>query len=174
MTEYLMAGFGGQGILFLGKLLAQIGMDGGKNVSWLPSYGPAMRGGTCNCSVVISDSGIGSPLILEPDVLVVMNAPSYDKFATAVKSGGLIILDSTLIDVTASAKLDGAKVIAIPATQLAIDNNLKGMANIILLGALLKETHFADIAEVKKTIEKNTKKANLLELNYRALKLGLG
>ena len=96
-NEFLLAGFGGQGILFAGKLLAYVGLYAGKEVSWLPSYGPEMRGGTCNCSVTVSDLPIGSPLILEPTQLLVMNTPSFDKFIGSVKPDGMAFIDSTLV-----------------------------------------------------------------------------
>ena len=95
----LLAGFGGQGILFGGKTLAYSGLLDGKNLSWLPSYGPEMRGGTCNCSVVISDDPIGSPLVTQPDVLVAMNRPSLEKFVNAVVPGGMILVDSSMVDI---------------------------------------------------------------------------
>lgn len=96
-TETILAGFGGQGILFAGKLLAYLGMNQDKNVSWLPSYGPEMRGGTANCSVCVGDEPIGSPYVTDPDVLIAMNGPSYDKFIDSVKPGGIAIIDSTLV-----------------------------------------------------------------------------
>ena len=97
-TEILLAGFGGQGILFAGKILAYAGLMDNKELSWLPSYGPEMRGGTCNCSVCISDKPVGSPLVLTPDVLIAMNQPSFDKFIGSVRPGGKVFIDSTLVD----------------------------------------------------------------------------
>lgn len=171
--ELLLAGFGGQGILFAGKLLAYVGLYSEKEVSWLPSYGPEMRGGTCNCSVTISDSPIGSPLILEPNELLVMNTPSFDKFIGAVKAGGIAIIDSTLVEGTTDRT--DIKCFYIPATKLAADNNLKGMANIILAGKLLKESGLTDEAAIEKALKKviPPKKAELTEANMTALKLGM-
>jgi 2-oxoglutarate ferredoxin oxidoreductase subunit gamma len=97
-TNYLFAGFGGQGILFLGKVLAYKGLTDGKNVSWLPSYGPEMRGGTASCSVIVSDTPVGSPIVSNPDVLIAMNLPSLDLYEPKVKSGGIIFVDSTLVE----------------------------------------------------------------------------
>ena len=116
-NEILLAGFGGQGILFMGKMLAYFGLYENKEVSWLPSYGPEMRGGTCNCSVCISDDPIGSPLVDTPNTLIVMNTPSYDKFIDSVVPGGTVIIDSTLVD----AKCDRTdiNVYYVPATALA-------------------------------------------------------
>ncbi|MBO5265687.1 MAG: 2-oxoacid:acceptor oxidoreductase family protein [Ruminiclostridium sp.] len=172
-NEFLLAGFGGQGILFAGKLLAYVGLYAGKEVSWLPSYGPEMRGGTCNCSVTVSDDPIGSPLILEPSELMVMNTPSFDKFIGTVKAGGMAFIDSTLVDGT-SDRTD-IKCFYIPATQLAADNGLKGMANIILTGKILKEIGLDDMAVIEKALQKviPPKKANLLDANLNALKLGM-
>ena len=172
-NEFLLAGFGGQGILFAGKLLAYVGLYAGKEVSWLPSYGPEMRGGTCNCSVTVSDDPIGSPLILEPSELMVMNTPSFDKFINTVKAGGMAFIDSTLVD----GKTDRTdiKCFWIPATGLANENGLKGMANIILTGKILKETGLDDMAVIEKALAKviPPKKANLLDANLKALKLGM-
>ena len=172
-NEFLLAGFGGQGILFAGKLLAYVGLYAGKEVSWLPSYGPEMRGGTCNCSVTVSDDPIGSPLILEPSEFMVMNTPSFDKFIGTVKAGGMAFIDSTLVD----GKTDRTdiKCFWIPATGLANENGLKGMANIILTGKILKETGLDDMAVIEKALQKviPPKKANLLDANLKALQLGM-
>ncbi len=171
--EILLAGFGGQGILFAGKILAYSGLMDDKEVSWLPSYGPEMRGGTCNCSVCISDEPIGSPLVLEPSILIVMNTPSMEKFADAVKPGGVIIADSTMVDV----KTDRTDVSAyyIPATQIAQENDLAGGANIVLLGKLFKETKIVTPETFKKAIEKvvPAKKAALAANNLKAVQLGI-
>ncbi len=172
-NEFLLAGFGGQGILFAGKLIAYIGLYAGKEVSWLPSYGPEMRGGTCNCSVTVSDDPVGSPLILEPTELLVMNTPSFDKFIGSVKAGGCAIIDSTLVEGTCDRT--DIDCYYIPATQLAKENNLKGMANIILTGKLLKVIGLTDEAVIEKAMKKVVppKKADLIEANINALKLGM-
>ncbi len=174
-NEYLIAGFGGQGILFTGKLLAYFGLMDGKEVSWLPSYGPAMRGGTCNCSVCISDEQIGSPLILEPEILIVMNTPSYDKFISTVKSGGKAFVDSTLVTMSEGSAKDDIDVYSIPATQLAIDNDMKGMANIIILGKVLKEAQICTVETVKKAMEKVVppSKTHLIDVNMKAIEIGM-
>lgn len=171
--EFLLAGFGGQGILFAGKLIAYVGLYADKEVSWLPSYGPEMRGGTCNCSVTVSDDPIGSPLILEPTELLVMNTPSFDKFINSVKPGGKAFIDSSLFEGT-SSRTD-IECFYVPATKLANENNLKGMANIILAGKLLKEIGLTDEAVIEKAIKKviPPKKANLTEANMTALRLGM-
>ena len=171
-TEIILAGFGGQGILFAGKMVAYFGLLDGRQVSWLPSYGPEMRGGTANCSVCLSDRPIGSPLIVEPDTLIVMNAPSYHKFIDAVKPGGRVFIDSALISDTCDRT--DVDVHYIPATRLALDNSLEGMANIIMVGKLLRETAIADMETVDATIAKCVPpaKAHLIEANRRAIDIG--
>ena len=131
-TQIMIAGFGGQGVLFAGKFLAYKGMVQDKQISWLPSYGPEMRGGTANCSVVISDTPVGSPIITNPDMLIAMNLPSLQKFVDAVVPGGVIILDSTLID--AKVERTDVEVFYIPATQMAKDAGFSTLANMILTG----------------------------------------
>jgi len=174
--EILTAGFGGQGVLFAAKLLAEIGLLDGKEVTWFPAYGPAMRGGTCNCSVVISDTPIGSPVVSSPNLLIAMNGPSYDKFIGTVASGGKAFVDSTLTDTAASSAkpADGVELFNVPVTKLALDNDLVGMANIIMLGKLIKETGFAPPEAVEKAMRLVTeKKEHLFDLNMKALKIGM-
>ena len=174
MTQnILLAGFGGQGILFAGKVAAYSGLMDGKEVSWLPSYGPEMRGGTANCSVCISDDPICSPLILNPDALLVMNKPSYDKFNHKVQPGGVAVVDATLIG--DREEIEGVKTCYVEATRLAEENDLQGLANIILLGKVLKECGFASLEAVKKGIEKSVpaRKQHLVEPNFRAIELGM-
>lgn len=172
-TEILLAGFGGQGVLFAGKILAYCGLMDSKELSWLPSYGPEMRGGTANCSVCISDQPIGSPLVLTPDILVAMNGPSYDKFIDAVKPGGKVFIDSTLVE----SKCDRTDIECyyIPSSQMAEDNELKGGSNIILLGKLIKETNLFSFETIKKAIEKVVppSKSHLIANNFRAIELGM-
>ena len=123
-TQILLAGFGGQGILFAGKVAAYAGLMDGKEISWLPSYGPEMRGGTANCSVCLSDQAIGSPLVVNPNVLIAMNLPSLDKFVDAVEPGGTILVDSSLI--SKKVQREDVKTYYIPATTLAEEHGLKG------------------------------------------------
>ncbi|GFI55583.1 pyruvate synthase subunit PorC [Clostridiales bacterium] len=171
-TAMLFAGFGGQGILFSGKQMAKSAMYAGKNVSWLPSYGPEMRGGAANCSVIISDEEVGSPLVTNPDVLVAMNLPSYDKFEASVKAGGYLIVDSSLIN--KKSKRTDIDVCYIPATAIASENHIEGMANVIVLGQLLKLTGLFDydtfLADMLRGIPES--KAALIEKNKKALELG--
>ena len=133
--EYLFAGFGGQGLLFSGKVLAYKGLIEEKNVSWLPSYGPEMRGGTANCSVIISEDEIGAPIVLNPDVLVAMNLPSLDKYESAVKPGGTIFVESSLIG--RRVQRTDVNVYYVPATGLAEEISAPQLANMILMGKLL-------------------------------------
>ena len=172
-TKYLFAGFGGQGILFSGKVLAYKGLTDGKNVSWLPSYGPEMRGGTANCSVIISDMPVGSPIVSNPDILIAMNLPSLDLFEDSVESGGMIFVDSTLIE--RKVKRTDVNVFYIPATGLASENNIPKLANMIIIGKVLKETkEFEDIDAVKNALTKviSAKHSDMLEINMKALLLG--
>ena len=171
-TQILIAGFGGQGVLFTGKFLAYKAMLENKQLSWLPSYGPEMRGGTANCSVVISDAPVGSPIITNPDVLVAMNLPSLQKFVDAVVPGGQIFIDSTLID--AKVERTDVKVHYIPATQMAKDAGLGNLSNMIIAGKLLKECDAVSFEGNLATLESfiPAKKANLIEANCRALQLG--
>lgn len=169
----VLAGFGGQGLLFAGKLMAYAGLIEDRHVSWLPSYGPEMRGGTANCSVCFSDEPIGSPLVLKPDALIAMNQPSIDKFAPVVTDGGVIVADMSLIGSVPDAPQ--AEIFEIPATQLAEDAGFKQLANIICAGKLWAETHFCEEGTLFKAIEKcvPARKANMLELNKKALNIGM-
>ena len=171
-TQILIAGFGGQGVLFAGKFLAYKGLVQNKNVSWLPSYGPEMRGGTANCSVIISDTPVGSPIITNPDVLVAMNLPSLQKFVDTVVPGGVIILDSTLID--AKVERTDVKVCYVPATAMAKEAGFSTLANMILTGKVLKETDAVAFDGNKETLESfiPAKKAGLIDLNCKALQAG--
>ena len=171
-TQILIAGFGGQGVLFAGKFLAYKGLVQNKQVSWLPSYGPEMRGGTANCSVIISETPVGSPIITTPDVLVAMNLPSLMKFVDSVVPGGKIFIDSTLID--AKVERSDVEVFYIPATQIAKDAGFSTLANMVLAGKVLKEIDAVSFDGNKETLESfiPAKKANLIEINCQALKTG--
>jgi len=171
-TQILIAGFGGQGVLFAGKFLAYKGLVQDKNVSWLPSYGPEMRGGTANCSVILSDTPVGSPIITTPDVLVAMNLPSLQKFVDSVVPGGKILVDSTLID--AKVERSDVEVFYIPATQMAKDAGFSTLANMILAGKVLKETDAVTFEGNRETLESfiPAKKANLIDINCKALQMG--
>ena len=130
-SNILIAGFGGQGVLFAGKFLAYKGILEDKNVSWLPSYGPEMRGGTANCSIIISENAVGSPIVSNPDILIAMNLPSLDKYEDAVAPGGQIYVDSSLID--RKVKRSDVEAFYVPATKLADENGLSSLANMIIM-----------------------------------------
>lgn len=169
----VLAGFGGQGVLFAGKVIASAGLLEDRELSWLPSYGPEMRGGTANCSVCLSDEPIGSPLVVEPDALVAMNQPSFDKFIDAVVPGGVVVVDSTMVP--AIKGRDDVKIVAIPATQLAEDAGLKGLGNVILVGKLFAETGFCERTTLDDAIDHCVppRKAQMIELNKKALQIGI-
>ncbi len=167
----LYAGFGGQGILFSGKFLAYQGLLAGKFVSWLPSYGPEMRGGTANCSVIISDTEVGSPIVDKPDVLVVMNLPSLDKYEDAVVPGGKIFVDSTLIE--RKVKRTDVDVYYIPATGIASEKKIPTLANMIITGKMLKELDIS-LDNIDNVLGKivSARHQDLLEVNKDAIKTG--
>ena len=171
-TQILIAGFGGQGVLFAGKFLAYKGLMEDLQLSWLPSYGPEMRGGTAYCSVIISDMPVGSPIITNPDVLVAMNLPSLQKFVDSVVPGGHILVDSTLIN--AKVERTDVQVHYIPATQMAKDAGFATLANMILAGKVLKETDAVSYEGNKETLESfiPAKKASLIDINCQALQAG--
>ena len=171
-TKILIAGFGGQGILFSGKALAYTGLKVGMEVSWLPSYGPEMRGGTANCSVTLSDTPIGSPIVDKPDLLIAMNLPSLEKYLYETEAGGYIVYDSSLI--SKDVAREDVKISKIPATKLANDNGLTGLANIIILGKALKETNVLTLEQIKTCLAQMVpaKKAELLEKNLKAIEIG--
>lgn len=171
-TRIIFAGSGGQGIQFSGKQMAKTGMYMDKNVTFLPSYGPEMRGGTSNCTVVIADEEIGSPSVSTPDILVVMNKPSFDKFEPMTAVGGTIFCDSTLID--KKSERDDIKAVYIPATEMSEENDLKGFANVIILGKILKETEIFTYEDFEHYLVSSIPetKAALIEKNKKALSLG--
>lgn len=167
--DIIFAGFGGQGILSMGKFLAYAGMDAELNVSWLPSYGPEMRGGTANCSVIISDEPVGSPVVIKATSVVVMNRPSLDKFEGNIKKGGLLIMDSDLVD--RDAERNDIEVIKIPAQTIAEEIGNKKIANMVLLGALVAKTGVVSMGTVLQSL-KNHGKAQFYEINKLALEKG--
>ena len=160
--QFLLSGFGGQGILFAGRFLAYKGMGDEKQVSWLPSYGPEMRGGTASCSVIVSDEPIGSPIVSNPDVLVAMTLPSLDRFEDSVVPGGMIFCDSTLIE--RKAHRDDVKVYYIPATRLASENGTPTLANMIIMGKILKVIgEFESDEDMISVLDKAVVRTSLME-----------
>lgn len=172
IQKIIFAGFGGQGVLFSAKTLAYAGMDADMQISWLPSYGPEMRGGTANCSVILSDAPIGSPVINKPDVLIAMNKPSLEKFVDTVVPGGVIVLDSFLIDT--KVKRDDVTVVYIPAKQLAEEAGNGSLGNMVMLGAALKHRDLVAPEKVYESMAEHTpkSKAALVELNKKMIELG--
>jgi 2-oxoglutarate ferredoxin oxidoreductase subunit gamma len=171
-TQILLAGFGGQGILFAGKFLAYAALLEGREITWLPSYGPEMRGGTANCSVIFSDTAVGSPIVLTPDILIAMNLPSFLKYEPAVTPGGLLFADASLI--AQKSERTDIRCHYVPATGLAGEQKLDGLANMILLGAALKETDLIKQDTIEAALKKTIppRKAQLYDANVRALQLG--
>jgi 2-oxoglutarate ferredoxin oxidoreductase subunit gamma len=167
--DVIMAGFGGQGILLIGKMLAYAGMHEGMEVSWLPSYGPEMRGGTAYCTVVVSDEPIGSPIISTPKALVVLNRPSMDKFAPRVKSGGTIIVNSSLIEVT--SERDDVDELLVPANDIAIECGSPRSTNMVMLGAFVGRTKIVQIKNLKAFVGKKFS-GKVAEINVKAMMAG--
>ncbi|MEA4882171.1 MAG: 2-oxoacid:acceptor oxidoreductase family protein [Clostridia bacterium] len=172
LEELIIAGFGGQGVMVMGQLLSYSGMFEGKNVSWIPSYGPEMRGGTANCAVVVSSEQIGSPIVTEPMSVIVMNRPSMDKFEPTLRSGGLLIYNSSLIDRT-PARSD-LRVVAVPANEIAIELGVDKVANMCALGAYLAATRVVAMDSVVECLKKvlPERRHNLIPLNVDALHRG--
>ena len=172
LEQCIFAGFGGQGTLLIGKFLACAGLMEGKEVTWLPSYGPEMRGGTANCSVVVSDKPIAAPVVTSPDSVIAMNLPSLLKFVDDVVPGGKIFIDSTLID--AKVERSDVEVFYVPATQMAKDAGFATLANMILAGKVLKETDAVSFEGNKETLLTfiPAKKAGLIDINCKALQTG--
>ena len=170
--SYLIAGFGGQGLLFAGKFLAYKGLLENKEVSWLPSYGPEMRGGTASCSVIIGDEPVGSPIVEHPDALMVMNLPSLNRYEQAVQPGGTIFVDSTLVE--RKVERSDVKAIYVPATRLAVENDMTTLANMILTGKILEEMGEFDADGVQAALKKvvSAKHPEMFDLNLKALQIG--
>ena len=172
-TKLLIAGFGGQGVLFAGKFLVYAGMMAGQEISWLPSYGPEMRGGTANCSVILSEDLIGSPIVDKPDILIAMNLPSLDKFEDAAVPGGHIFVDSSLI----ARRCVREDVIChyCPSTRLADENGLKGLANMVMLGHVIAQCGLCSSEQLPATMKKviPERKKDMFDANMKALELGM-
>lgn len=170
--EIIIAGFGGQGILFAGRVLAYTGMIFDRSVSWLPSYGPEMRGGTANCHVILKEEPIDSPYVVNPNTAILLNKPSFDKFESTLLPGGKMIYDSTLIENSPSREDISYR--EIPATRLAYDIEAPMLANMIILGKTLKETGIFSLEQVFKALTELVPKSKeeLLLLNQKALEKG--
>lgn len=171
-TEIIISGFGGQGVLFAGQLLAYAGMDQKMEVTWFPSYGPEMRGGTANCTVILSDEEIGSPMVRSPEVAVAMNLPSLEKYEGQIKPGGLLIINSSIVDKEVSRK--DIRVVRVPGNEIAERIGDKRLTNMVMLGALLNNQQVFPIKVLEKALEEHLpgRHHHLLPLNYQALKEG--
>jgi 2-oxoglutarate ferredoxin oxidoreductase subunit gamma len=171
-TSIVIAGFGGQGVLFAGQLLAYAGMDAGRHVTWIPSYGPEMRGGTANCTVIISHDPIGAPLVAQPDVAIVLNQPSFDKYDPLVKPGGLLVVNSSLVP----SKTDRADIEAVyvPANAIAEEFGTSKMLNMATVGAMLRRRPVLDMELFEQALVDHLppKKAHLAEANLRVVRRG--
>ena len=170
--EVLCAGFGGQGVLLIGRLVTYAGMLAGKEVSWMPAYGPEMRGGTASCSVIISEEEVGSPVVTRPTVLVAMNKPSLDKFEPAVQPGGVVIVNKSLIE--DSGNRDDLNVYYVPLNELALEAGNVRYANMIALGALIGATDMVSLDAVRDTLVKHfAEKPEVIEANIEAVMRGM-
>ena len=171
-SEIILAGFGGQGVLLIGKLLAYAGMKGGLEVTWMPAYGPEMRGGTCNCTVVLSDRQVGSPVTQTPHAAVVLNLQSIDKFEPMVRPGGLMVVNTSLIN--RPPRRDDITNVLVPANQIAIELGSAKAANMVALGALLGASGLVDAELVKGVLaETFAGRPKIVQLNYACLAKGL-
>jgi len=170
-TEIILAGFGGQGVLLIGKMLAYAAMRMGREVTWMPAYGPEMRGGTCNCTVVLSDRPIGSPISKSPHGLIALNLPSLDKFEDAVRPGGVIVVNTSLIN--RLPHQTDVTVVPVPANEVAIECGSPKAANMVTLGAYLGASGVVDLDQVKAIVtESFAAKPKLVEVNHAALSRG--
>lgn len=171
-TNVTMAGFGGQGLMFIGKLLAFCAMKRGLNVTWIPSYGPEMRGGTANCTVVISDQPIGSPVISRPEALIIMNNPSLEAFEPRLKSGGLLLINNNLV--TRPVNRSDLKLISMAANDLAVAAGEKRAANMVALGAYVATTGIVSRDDITAGFrEFFGAKVEIMESNIRAFDKGM-
>ena len=170
--QIIISGFGGQGVLFVGQLLTYAGMAEGHHVTWIPSYGPEMRGGTAHCVVIISDDPIGSPIIRTPTIAMVFNPPSMDKYECAVAAGGVLVANSSLV--RSRSQRDDITTAYVPATDLARELGSDRMANVVMLGALLEIRAVVQPESIDKTLDEHIPehRQHLIEPNKRALARG--
>ncbi|MDK2784365.1 MAG: 2-oxoglutarate ferredoxin oxidoreductase subunit gamma [Bacillota bacterium] len=170
--EFIFAGFGGQGVLLMGQLIAYAALYEGKKVSWIPSYGPEMRGGTANCTVVVSDREIGSPVVTRPSCVVAMNLPSLDKFEDKVKPGGVLVINSSMIN--REPRRTDITVIKVPATATATELGNQRVANMVALGAVVEATRVVSVEGLVETLRKKlpAHHQDLLPLNQKAIEVG--
>lgn len=171
-TSIIISGFGGQGALFAGQVLAYTGMEAGMDVSWIPSYGPEMRGGTAHCTVILSDQPIGSPLVRRPSIAVALNRPSMDKYELILEDGGLLVVNSSLVERPATR--EDIRVLRVPATEVADELGDRRLANMVLLGAMLADTGLLTLGSVERALEAQLPESRreMLSPNRQALQRG--
>lgn len=171
-TSIIIAGFGGQGVLFAGQLLAYAAMDSGRQVTWIPSYGPEMRGGTAHCVVIVSDDPIGAPLVTHPDVAVVLNQPSYEKYEPLVKPDGLLVVNSSIV--AAESDREDIECVYVPANAIAEEFGTVKMMNMAALGALLAQRPLLSLEQLKESLANHMPagKRHLVAANYQVLDRG--
>jgi 2-oxoglutarate ferredoxin oxidoreductase subunit gamma len=171
-TSIIISGFGGQGALFSGQVLAYAAMDSGKHVTWIPSYGPEMRGGTAHCTVIISDDPIGTPLVDRPDIAIVLNGPSFEKYDPLVLPGGLLAVNSSIVDHV--SRREDIEIVEIEANQIAEELGSVKMMNMAMVGAMLARRPVFDLACVEQALRDHlpASKAHLLEKNLQVLRRG--
>ena len=171
-TSIIISGFGGQGALFAGQLLAYTGMDNGRHVTWIPSYGPEMRGGTAHCVVIISDEPIGAPIVSRPDIAIVFNQPSFDKYEPLVKAGGLLVVNSSIVE--SESEREDIDVVYIPANGIAAEFGTSKMMNMVTLGAMVAKRPVLSLEDVAEGLRNHMPagKAKLIEANLQVLQRG--
>jgi 2-oxoglutarate ferredoxin oxidoreductase subunit gamma len=171
-TEIIISGFGGQGVLFAGQLISYAAMGIGREVTWIPSYGPEMRGGTANCTVVVADEEIGSPFVKNPEAVIVMNLPSLDKYESLVKPGGVMVVNTSMVNREVERK--DIKVVYIQGNEIAEELGDKRMTNMVMLGGMLANHPFLKIEDIEKALREHLpeKHHKLLPMNYKALRKG--
>jgi 2-oxoglutarate ferredoxin oxidoreductase subunit gamma len=171
-TEIIFAGFGGQGVLFAGQMLAYAGMDSGKDVTWMPSYGPEMRGGTANCTVIIADEEIGSPLVRNPKAAIVMNLPSLDKYEPTVAAGGVLVINASLVN--RNVQRTDLDVVMIPANEIAESIGNSRLTNMVMLGAMLEKIPVLPLSAIEEALKNHLPERHrrLLPSNIEALHQG--
>jgi 2-oxoglutarate ferredoxin oxidoreductase subunit gamma len=171
-TEIILSGFGGQGIMFAGQILSYAAMDSGREVTWIPSYGPEMRGGTANCTVVIADEEIGSPVVKNPDAALAMNLPSLDKYEPSVQKDGLLVINGSMVNRVVTRK--DIRSVVVPANEIAEELGDRKLTNMVLMGALLGNLDVLPLDALKKALKEHlpVRHHKLLPLNYQALEKG--
>jgi 2-oxoglutarate ferredoxin oxidoreductase subunit gamma len=171
-TSIIISGFGGQGTLFAGQVLAYASMDNGLEVTWIPSYGPEMRGGTAHCTVIVSEEPIGSPLVRKPDAVLALNLPSVDKYEPLIKDGGVMVANSSLVN--REINRDGINSLLIPANSIAEEMGMTRLANMIMMGAFLALKPILPLEEVKKALGEHIPERHqkTLPMNYEAMEKG--